>query len=84
MSSSPNVECKSMRFGMLKEHKSVTGDVTAFDGSILYLPIKLPQVSPNKAIEEYLLFTFIVHLSQRNSKRIMHSKLVQSHKREVL
>ncbi|XP_015269670.1 PREDICTED: piwi-like protein 2 [Gekko japonicus] len=40
---SPNVECKSMRFGMLKEHKSVTGDVTAFDGSILYLPIKLPQ-----------------------------------------
>ncbi|XP_054853826.1 piwi-like protein 2 [Eublepharis macularius] len=40
---SPNVECKSMRFGMLKEHKSVTGDVTAFDGSILYLPIKLAQ-----------------------------------------
>lgn len=44
LSFSPNVECKSMRFGMLKEHKSVTGDVTAFDGSILYLPIKLPQV----------------------------------------
>ncbi|XP_063166970.1 piwi-like protein 2 [Candoia aspera] len=40
---SPDVECKSMRFGMLKEHKSVTGDITAFDGSILYLPIKLPQ-----------------------------------------
>ncbi|XP_043392256.1 piwi-like protein 2 isoform X9 [Chelonia mydas] len=40
---SPNVECKSMRFGMMKEHRSVTGDVTAFDGSILYLPIKLPQ-----------------------------------------
>ncbi|XP_007440785.1 piwi-like protein 2, partial [Python bivittatus] len=39
----PEVECKSMRFGMLKEHKSVTGDITAFDGSILYLPIKLPQ-----------------------------------------
>ncbi|XP_014341914.2 piwi-like protein 2 [Latimeria chalumnae] len=38
---SPNIECKSMRFGMLKEHKSVTGDVTAFDGSILYLPVKL-------------------------------------------
>nr|XP_033806045.1 piwi-like protein 2 isoform X2 [Geotrypetes seraphini] len=41
---SPNVECKSMRFGMMKEHRSVTGDVTAFDGSILYLPIKLEQV----------------------------------------
>ncbi|XP_028564520.2 piwi-like protein 2 isoform X4 [Podarcis muralis] len=40
---SPSVECKSMRFGMLKEHKSVTGEVTAFDGSILYLPIKLPE-----------------------------------------
>ncbi|XP_062995532.1 piwi-like protein 2 [Elgaria multicarinata webbii] len=40
---SPNVECKNMRFAMLKEHKSVTGEVTAFDGSILYLPIKLPQ-----------------------------------------
>ncbi|XP_075766864.1 piwi-like protein 2 isoform X2 [Pelodiscus sinensis] len=40
---SPNVECKSMRFGMMKEHRSVTGDVTAFDGSILYLPVKLPQ-----------------------------------------
>lgn len=29
---------------MLKEHRAVTGDVTAFDGSILYLPILLPQV----------------------------------------
>ncbi|XP_058436414.1 piwi-like protein 2 isoform X2 [Marmota monax] len=41
---SPNVECKSMRFGMLKDHQAVTGNVTAFDGSILYLPIKLQQV----------------------------------------
>ncbi|KAK2093800.1 Piwi-like protein 2 [Saguinus oedipus] len=42
--SSPNVECKSMRFGMLKDHQAVTGNVTAFDGSILYLPVKLQQV----------------------------------------
>ncbi|EHB06014.1 Piwi-like protein 2 [Heterocephalus glaber] len=41
---SPNIECKSMRFGMLKDHQAVTGNVTAFDGSILYLPIKLQQV----------------------------------------
>ncbi|XP_007905583.1 piwi-like protein 2 isoform X2 [Callorhinchus milii] len=41
---SPNVECMNIRFGMLKEHRSVTGEVTAFDGSILYLPIKLPEV----------------------------------------
>ncbi|MBZ3880328.1 Piwi-like protein 2 [Sciurus carolinensis] len=40
----PNVECKSMRFGMLKDHQAVTGNVTAFDGSILYLPIKLQQI----------------------------------------
>ncbi|KAM4037637.1 piwi-like protein 2 [Anomaloglossus baeobatrachus] len=39
----PNVECRSMRFGMLRDHRSVTGQVTAFDGSILYLPIKLAQ-----------------------------------------
>ncbi|KAK1342439.1 hypothetical protein QTO34_015204 [Cnephaeus nilssonii] len=41
---SPTVECKSMKFGMLKEHQAVTGNVTAFDGSILYLPVKLQQV----------------------------------------
>ncbi|KAK2513135.1 hypothetical protein Q9233_015765 [Columba guinea] len=40
---SPEVECRSMRFAMLKEHREVTGDVTAFDGSILFLPIPLPQ-----------------------------------------
>lgn len=44
VSGSPEVECKSMRFAMLKQHRAVTGDVTAFDGSILYLPIMLPQV----------------------------------------
>lgn len=36
-----------MRFAMLKEHREVTGDVTAFDGSILFLPILLPQVRDN-------------------------------------
>ncbi|MBN3272175.1 PIWL2 protein, partial [Polyodon spathula] len=42
--SSPNVECRSMRFGVMKEHRSVTGEVTAFDGSILYLSIRLEEV----------------------------------------
>ncbi|XP_047616467.1 piwi-like protein 2 [Phacochoerus africanus] len=41
---SPNVECKRMRFGMLRDHQAVTGNTTAFDGSILYLPVKLQQV----------------------------------------
>ncbi|XP_015196795.2 piwi-like protein 2 [Lepisosteus oculatus] len=40
---SPNVEARSMRFAMLKEHRSVTGDVVAFDGTILYLPVKLKE-----------------------------------------
>nr|XP_038022885.1 piwi-like protein 2 isoform X2 [Anas platyrhynchos] len=46
---SPEVECRSARFGMLKEQRSVTGDVTAFDGSILFLPILLPQPVSLKA-----------------------------------
>uniref|UniRef100_A0A8B9BPT5 Piwi-like protein 2 n=1 Tax=Anser brachyrhynchus TaxID=132585 RepID=A0A8B9BPT5_9AVES len=46
---SPEVECRSTRFAMLKEQRSVTGDVTAFDGSILYLPILLPQSVSLKA-----------------------------------
>ncbi|KAL4660173.1 piwi-like protein 2 [Arapaima gigas] len=37
----PNVESMSMRFQMMKEHRSTTGEVVAFDGSILYLPIRL-------------------------------------------
>ncbi|XP_037536653.1 piwi-like protein 2 [Nematolebias whitei] len=37
----PNVESMAMRFGMMKDHRSATGDVVAFDGSILYLPVKL-------------------------------------------
>ncbi|KAG2464757.1 PIWL2 protein, partial [Polypterus senegalus] len=41
--SSPAVESRSMRFGMLKEHSSVIGSVIAFDGSILYLPVQLKE-----------------------------------------
>ncbi|XP_069773595.1 piwi-like protein 2 isoform X2 [Narcine bancroftii] len=41
---SPDVECRNIRFGMLKEHQTVTGRVIAFDGAILYLPVKLPEV----------------------------------------
>uniref|UniRef100_A0A8V5H5M1 Piwi-like protein 2 n=1 Tax=Melopsittacus undulatus TaxID=13146 RepID=A0A8V5H5M1_MELUD len=41
---SPEVECRSVRLAMLKEHQAVLGDVMAFDGSILFLPIQLPQL----------------------------------------
>ncbi|KAF4074205.1 hypothetical protein AMELA_G00236870 [Ameiurus melas] len=45
----PNVESISMRFGMMKEHRSTTGDIMAFDGSILYLPNRLEEVVHLKA-----------------------------------
>uniref|UniRef100_A0A3Q3XAQ2 Piwi-like protein 2 n=1 Tax=Mola mola TaxID=94237 RepID=A0A3Q3XAQ2_MOLML len=41
----PNVESMAMRFGMMKDHRSTTGEVVAFDGSILYLPVKLNDVA---------------------------------------
>ncbi|XP_034547334.1 piwi-like protein 2 [Notolabrus celidotus] len=41
---SPNVESMAMRFGMMKDHRPTTGEVVAFDGSILYLPVKLKEV----------------------------------------
>nr|AID66627.1 Piwil2 [Monopterus albus] len=40
----PNVESMAMRFGMMKDHRTTTGEVVAFDGSILYLPVKLNDV----------------------------------------
>ncbi|XP_061205616.1 piwi-like protein 2 [Neopsephotus bourkii] len=41
---SPEVECRSVRLAMLKEHRAVLGDVMAFDGVILFLPIQLLQL----------------------------------------
>uniref|UniRef100_A0A8C1QC99 Piwi-like RNA-mediated gene silencing 2 n=1 Tax=Cyprinus carpio TaxID=7962 RepID=A0A8C1QC99_CYPCA len=41
---SPNVESLGMCFGMMKEHRPTTGEVVAFDGSILYLPKRLEEV----------------------------------------
>ncbi|XP_056135759.1 piwi-like protein 2 [Lampris incognitus] len=40
----PDVESKAMRFGMMKDHRSTTGEVLAFDGSILYLPVQLQEM----------------------------------------
>ncbi|KAM6235125.1 piwi-like protein 2 [Porphyrio hochstetteri] len=41
---SPEVECQTTRCAMMKEHWKVTGDTTAFDGTILYLPILLTEL----------------------------------------
>ncbi|CAM4545268.1 unnamed protein product [Leuciscus chuanchicus] len=45
----PNIESIGMRFGMMKEHRPTTGEVVAFDGSILYLPKRLEEVVHLKA-----------------------------------
>ena len=39
----PNIDSRGMRIRMLNEHRDVIGYTKAFDGSILFLPIKLPQ-----------------------------------------
>lgn len=46
----PNVESMAMRFGMMKDHRTTTGEVVAFDGSILYLPVKLSSVVLLKSV----------------------------------
>ncbi|KAM9858163.1 piwi-like protein 2 [Aulostomus maculatus] len=46
----PNVESIAMRFGMMKDHRSTTGDVVAFDGSILYLPVEMNDVVVLKSL----------------------------------
>ena len=39
----PNIDSRGLRIGMMNEHLDVIGNTKAFDGSILFLPIKLPQ-----------------------------------------
>lgn len=41
----PNIESMTMRFAMMRSHRPTTGEVVAFDGSILFLPIKMKDVS---------------------------------------
>ncbi|XP_068994931.1 piwi-like protein 2 [Embiotoca jacksoni] len=40
----------AMRFSMMKDHRSATGEVVAFDGSILYLPGKMNEVVLLKSV----------------------------------
>ena len=43
VSFNPEVTSKSLRQGMLKEHKEMLGDTRVFDGMILFMPRRLPQ-----------------------------------------
>ena len=40
---SPPIESKNMRYGMVNEHKDLIGPTRAFDGTILFLPIKITE-----------------------------------------
>ena len=40
----PPIESKNLKFMLLKQHADVLGTVRAFDGLILFLPMKLPEV----------------------------------------
>ena len=42
VSFSPQLDSRNMRFLMLKQHRDLIGNTKAFDGSMLYLPKKLP------------------------------------------
>ena len=45
---SPPIESRNMRYAMLSEHKDLIGQTRAFDGSTLFLPIKITDtVSPH-------------------------------------
>ena len=38
----PHVDARNVRFSLMKQNKEQLGKVMAFDGVILYLPVKLP------------------------------------------
>lgn len=40
----PPIESKNLKFMLLKEHANVLGSVRAFDGMILFLPKRLPEM----------------------------------------
>ena len=50
----PEVPNKGMRIAMLYEHRSIIGDVDAFDGMQLFLPIRL-----RKNVSCYILIGFL-------------------------
>ncbi|XP_058715410.1 piwi-like protein 2 isoform X2 [Poecile atricapillus] len=75
---SPEVECKSARFAMLKEQCAVTGDVMAFDGSILFLPIQIPKMTKILEPSSDLCIPFY-NVVFRRVMKILNMSLVGRH-----
>lgn len=40
---SPEVDAMKMKYDLLNEHRNFIGETRTFDGTTLYLPVKLPQ-----------------------------------------
>lgn len=59
----PEVESKNMRFKMITEHKNVIGQSRAFDGAILYLPIKITE-----KVSDMSLLHLYTQLNQRSKE----------------
>ena len=67
----PTIDSCKMRFKMMEEHVDVTGAAKAFDGAILFLPIRLPQqVSQANAIVGYFLWETLIW-KERKKERIL-------------
>lgn len=78
---SPNIESMAMRFSLMRDFRSTTGNVLAFDGSILYLPVKLDNVGFRswvfrdldnfwEAALNYYSYTFLLYLQEVNLKGV--------------
>lgn len=51
---SPNIDSIGLRRKLLNQHSAILGRTKTFDGTLLYLPIKLPQdVSLKTLIENF-------------------------------
>ncbi|KAK3090400.1 hypothetical protein FSP39_011581 [Pinctada imbricata] len=63
----PNIDSKNMRFKMMTEHVNVIGSTKAFDGAILYLPIRLKDQETkltSKRLTDGAMITITVRLTK--------------------
>lgn len=69
---SPPVESRSLRYAMLNEHQNVIGTTKAFDGTTLFLPVKITDtVSHWKLLLSGFRGTFTPSVMVRASLQIM-------------
>ena len=57
-----------MRFKMITEHKNVIGQSRAFDGAILYIPIKITE-----KVSDTYIFTLVQHSHRCDQCEVVYS-----------